>query len=205
MFCSRLFESLDLVLRWVKFGPRNIPHQWFFLATYWVSSRRFWAILLFALHRLIFLTARLHGVGQKYATVSSMTIICLSWFTCCLVCLSPGQAESPRARYTLSWKWEPPFGSILKFEKSTNSPASFYPLRQNLRKTSQWKYYIVTPILPPVVREPVVEYNRNYVLYWGSFALDSNRITTSLSNGPGNSPPSSARFLANLRIEIIDV
>jgi hypothetical protein len=43
------------------------------------------------------------------------------------------------------------------------------------------------------------------ILFWGSFALDSNRITTCLSNGPGNSPPLSARFLANLRIAIIDV
>ena len=58
-------------------------------------------------------------------------------------------------------------------------------------------------VLPPIVGEPH-EYNSNYVLFWNSLALDLNRLTTSLLNGPGNSPPSSSRFLAILHLAIND-
>jgi len=56
-------------------------------------------------------------------------------------------------------------------------------------------------VLPPV-NEPA-EWNTNYVLFWNSLALDLNRLTTSIS-GPGNSPPSSSRFLAILHLAIND-
>jgi vanadium chloroperoxidase len=56
-------------------------------------------------------------------------------------------------------------------------------------------------VLPPV-NEPA-EYNTNYILFWNSLALDLNRLTTSIS-GPGNSPPSSSRFLAILHLAIND-
>lgn len=56
-------------------------------------------------------------------------------------------------------------------------------------------------VIPPV-NEPAV-YNTNYILFWNSLALDLNRLTTSVS-GPGNTPPSSSRFLAILHLAIND-
>ncbi|KAL8947012.1 MAG: hypothetical protein Q9222_006663 [Ikaeria aurantiellina] len=58
------------------------------------------------------------------------------------------------------------------------------------------------PVLPPT-GEPA-EYNDNYILYWNSVALDLNRLTVSLFNGPQNDPPSAARSLAILHIAIND-
>ena len=62
----------------------------------------------------------------------------------------------------------------------------------------------IIPVLPPVVGEPP-EYNSNYILFWNNVALDLNRLSTSLLNAPGNSPPSSSRFLAILHLALNDV
>lgn len=58
------------------------------------------------------------------------------------------------------------------------------------------------PILPPT-GEPA-EYNSNYILYWNNVALDLNRLTVSLFNGPNNDPPSASRALAILHLAIHD-
>ncbi|KAL8726331.1 MAG: hypothetical protein Q9181_006090 [Wetmoreana brouardii] len=60
----------------------------------------------------------------------------------------------------------------------------------------------VLPILPPT-GEPA-EYNSNYILYWNNVALDLNRLTVSLFNGPNNDPPSAARALAIVHLAIHD-
>ena len=57
-------------------------------------------------------------------------------------------------------------------------------------------------VLPPT-GEPV-EYNSNYILYWNSVALDLNRLTVSLFNGPQNGPPSASRALGILHLAIND-
>ncbi|KAI4104634.1 MAG: hypothetical protein L6R37_003155 [Teloschistes peruensis] len=61
---------------------------------------------------------------------------------------------------------------------------------------------LVLPILPPT-GEPA-EYNNNYILYWGGVALDYNRLTVSLLNGPNNDPPSASRALAIVHLAIHD-
>ncbi|KAI4229105.1 MAG: hypothetical protein L6R40_008078 [Gallowayella cf. fulva] len=58
------------------------------------------------------------------------------------------------------------------------------------------------PVLPPS-GEPA-EYNNNYILYWNNVALDLNRLTLSLANGPNNDPPSSSRTLAIVHLAIHD-
>ncbi len=58
-------------------------------------------------------------------------------------------------------------------------------------------------VLPPVPSESA-EWNTNYILFWNSLALDLNRLTVSLLNGPGNTPPSASRYLAILHIAIND-
>ncbi|KAL8928742.1 MAG: hypothetical protein Q9208_001520 [Pyrenodesmia sp. 3 TL-2023] len=59
-----------------------------------------------------------------------------------------------------------------------------------------------TPILPPT-GEPA-EFNNNYLLYWNNVALDLNRLTVSLFNGPNSDPPSASRALGILHLAIHD-
>lgn len=60
----------------------------------------------------------------------------------------------------------------------------------------------VTPVLPPT-GEPE-EYNTNYILYWNNVTLDLMRLTNSLTSGPNNDPPSSARAIAIVHLAIHD-
>lgn len=57
-------------------------------------------------------------------------------------------------------------------------------------------------VLPPTGEPP--EYNSNYILYWNNLALDLNRLTVSLSNGPNNGPASASRALGILHLAIND-
>ncbi|KAL8650342.1 MAG: hypothetical protein Q9226_005186 [Calogaya cf. arnoldii] len=59
------------------------------------------------------------------------------------------------------------------------------------------------PVLPPTLGEPA-EYNTNYFFYWNHVALDLNRLTASLFNGPNSDPPSSSRALAIFHLAIHD-
>ncbi|KAL8808095.1 MAG: hypothetical protein Q9200_004426 [Gallowayella weberi] len=61
---------------------------------------------------------------------------------------------------------------------------------------------VVAPVLPPL-DEPTA-FNTNYILYWNSVALDLNRLTTSLLNGPNGDPPSASRALAIVHLAIHD-
>ena len=60
----------------------------------------------------------------------------------------------------------------------------------------------VTPVLPPT-GEPA-EWDSNYILYWNKVALNLMRLTNSVTSGPNNDPPSSARALAIASLAVND-